>query len=368
MYRCLFKRKKRCLLVSDTSLTGVLDVFDVLVKGAAGSLVWGCNPGGPSCRHLLVGDLDIDGLFVSIDRDNITVLDQTNRASFLSLGRDVTNDESVGSSREATIGQESNVVSESSTHNGRGRGQHLGHTRTSLGARVTDNDDLALLDLAVLQSAQHVRLVVVDVGRSLKEETLLSGDLGDRSEGGKVTLEDAQVTVGLDGLGQGVDDILTLDQTRDVLQVFAHGLSGDGQAVSVDQAFLEEVLQDGGGASDTVDVLHDILSRGLQVGQKGDAGADALEVIDGQLDVHGAGDGNQVEDGVGGASQDHGENHGVLESLAGHNITWFDVILEQITDRHSGIQALLKFLGVLGGSRRTVRKGHSHCLNSRCHY
>jgi len=55
----------------------------------------------------------------------------------------------------------------------------------------------------------------------------------------------------------------------------------------VDVALLVQVLEYRGRAPDLVHVLHDILARGLKVGNEWNLVADALEVIEGELDASG---------------------------------------------------------------------------------
>ena len=53
----------------------------------------------------------------------------------------------------------------------------------------------------------------------------------------------------------------------------------------MDVSLLVQVLEHRGRASDLVDVLHDVLARGLEVGNEGHAVADALEVLEVELDM-----------------------------------------------------------------------------------
>lgn len=59
--------------------------------------------------------------------------------------------------------------------------------------------------------------------------------------------------------------------------------------------------------TDPVDILHDVLSTRSQVGQERDPIRDVLELVEREFDPDRVGDGDQVQDGVGGTAEGHGE-------------------------------------------------------------
>lgn len=63
-----------------------------------------------------------------------------------------------------------------------------------------------------------------------------------------------------------------------------------------------------GDATDLVDVLHDVLAGGLEVGEEGDAVRDGLDVLELELDPDRVRDRDEVQDGVGGPSKGHGKD------------------------------------------------------------
>ncbi len=82
-------------------------------------------------------------------------------------------------------------------------------------------------------------------------------------------------------------------------EVLRHGLSGDGHAVAVHEAGVEQRLHDHGDTADGVDVGHDVLAEGLDVGEVWNLRSDAGEVGEGQFDLSFVRDGQQVQHGVG---------------------------------------------------------------------
>jgi hypothetical protein len=65
--------------------------------------------------------------------------------------------------------------------------------------------------------------------------------------------------------------------------------------------------------------------------------ADAVEVVERQRDLGLAGDGQQVEDGVGRASEGHDDRDGVLERLLRHDLPGGDALAEQLDDGLTGL-------------------------------
>ena len=114
-----------------------------------------------------------------------------------------------------------------------------------------------------------------------------------------------------------------------------------------------------GNTSNSVDVLHDILSTRLQIGQKGDPVRNTLEIVNGQVDPDRSSDGEEMKDGVGRSSQDHGEYHGVLKRLSGHDIPGFEVELQEVSHGGSYRVTLGELVGVFGGEGGGSGEGHS---------
>ena len=70
----------------------------------------------------------------------------------------------------------------------------------------------------------------------------------------------------------------------------------------------------------SVDVVHDVPAERLEVAEVRDLVADAVEVVEGQLDLGLVGDREQVQHGVGRAAEGHGDGDRVLERLLGQDV------------------------------------------------
>jgi hypothetical protein len=147
----------------------------------------------------------------------------------------------------------------------------------------------------------------------------------------------------LDRVVKGSNDLLSFPRVTSLdhplVDILSQGFSGDGELITSHKTLLDQESHDAytwshsdsahraypstqltWNTPDGVDVLHDVLSTGLEVGQEGDPVRDLLEVVNREIDADGTSNGEEVEHGIRGSSKDHGQDHGVLESLAGHDI------------------------------------------------
>ena len=115
----------------------------------------------------------------------------------------------------------------------------------------------------------------------------------------------------LQGFAGRTNDVLALPFAsvfcEPSVNILSKGFARDSHAVAGHVAALDEVVNHARNASDGVDIFHDVLATWLQIGKQGNAIRNALEIIDGQSDTDGVGDGNKVENDIGGTAQSHGQ-------------------------------------------------------------
>ncbi len=150
-------------------------------------------------------------------------------------------------------------------------------------------------------------------------------------------MQDGDAAGLVDRVVQGPQDLAIEVRRVDGREVFRNGLAGDGEAVAVQQAGVEECAHDDRHAADLIDVRHHVAAEGLQVAQVRDLVADPVEVLEVELDLGLAGDGQQVQDGVGGTTEGHGDGDGVLERLLGHDVPGGDAEAEQVNHCFAGL-------------------------------
>ena len=80
----------------------------------------------------------------------------------------------------------------------------------------------------------------------------------------------------------------------------------------------------------TVEVVHHEPAEGFEVAQVGGAVADAVEVVEIEIDIRFTGDGQQVQDGIGGTAEGHGDRDGVLQRGLGDDVAGGDAETDQV--------------------------------------
>ena len=272
----------------------------------------------------------------------------------------------VAGAGEAPVGDQRHVVAQALADDGGGYRQHLLHSRAALGAFVADDYYVSGLDLAALDGPEGGSLLVEYAGGATVHLLLVAGHLDDRAVRGQVAAQDGQAArraarrVNLRDYGLVVHHGYAF-------QVLGHGLAGDRHGVPVEQARVEQPLHHQRDAAVAGQVGHHVAARGLHVGDVGGAGADALEVLQAQRHPGLVGDGQQVQDDVGGAA--HGDAHGdgVLESLLGHDVAGAHVLFQQPQHGASRVAGLAQLARVNGGQRGVAGQGHSHHLDGGGH-
>src|SRR6185295_15246143 len=92
-------------------------------------------------------DVDIESALRGIDEDHVAVMDRRDGATDRGLGRDVTYDVAVRRAGEASVGDERDLLVESSTDDRAGHAEHLAHSGAALRSLVADHDTVAFPDL-----------------------------------------------------------------------------------------------------------------------------------------------------------------------------------------------------------------------------
>jgi len=119
--------------VSDTALASILDVTGILAQSTAHSqtslrkLASGLAglPVLATLSELGLRDINVQNAVVSVDGDDIAVIDKTDGTTDSSLGDDVTNQETVGTTGETAVSDQGTRGAKTGTHKG-GRGlQHF---------------------------------------------------------------------------------------------------------------------------------------------------------------------------------------------------------------------------------------------------
>ncbi|CAN4018777.1 Glycerate dehydrogenase, partial [Dysosmobacter welbionis] len=183
--------------------------------------------------------------------------------------------------------------------------------------------------------------------------------------GGQIAPEDLQSAGGGVGILDGPNGVVV--EVLDPLNVLAHGLAGDGQAVQIQKTALGQLRLDSRDAAGRVQVRHVGGARRGQVAQVGGLLADLVE----QGQVHRAarllGDGQQVQHRVGGAAQGHVAGQGVADAAGVDDVPCADVPADHLHDGGAGPAAQLQPLAVHRGDGAVARQADADGLAQAVH-
>ena len=140
-------------------------------------------------------------------------------------------------------------------------------------------------------------------------------DLGHRAIGRQVALQDDQAAFSPKRAGQRRDDLLA-GGLLDRLALLAEGAPGDGQRVAVDVAAIDQTLRQDGDPSGSVQLDRSKTSTGLEVAQQRSTAADAIDIVDREVDADLARQGEQVKHRVGRATACGDRGDRVVEGAA----------------------------------------------------
>ena len=350
-------------------MAGITHQFGILGQYAPFNVQLGLFPFLPPPRHLLFIHSHVDPVAHRVNRDFIPVPHQSDGSSRCGFGHNVAHDETMRGTTVPAIRHERNVA-QAGAHDGCRGSQLLRHARSALGSFVPHNEHkvaIRLLDVPPRQGQiQHV-LLVKRARFAGEDRALFTGDFGHGAAGGKVTAQDADVPGALDGVLERADDLLVGVQAGPVVDVFGKSSARDGGDVAVEYALVDEQLEHGGRAANLVEVLHVVLAARGEVSEERRGVASGGDVVEGEGHAGRVGHGEEVQNAIGGTSQNHGEPESVLEGAAGEKISRTDILLHGGLDDRGNFLALAALLGRQGRIGAGAGEGETHGLNGRGH-
>ena len=262
-------------------------------------------------------------------------MDRGDRTSEERFGGYVAGHQAACCAREAAVGEQCNGLGElGNTLDGGSDSEHLAHTGPTLRAFIADDENVARIDLAGFDRSVAGVFILKDAGRALVEDALVSCDLDDCALGCEVPLHDDEATGGLQRVIPVADDGLVrcLDGECCFLGERA---AGDGDAVCVQQALLDEALSEDTRTACSLVVAGDVLAAGREVADERRALGDLVEDVHlraagVQLDAEFIGDRNKMQHGVGAAARGADCGDRVLDGLLGQNLARTHVVLAQV--------------------------------------
>ena len=289
-------------------------------------------------------------------------------AALVRLRRDVADDHAPGAAREAAVGHEPDALPEPLADEGARGGEHLRHAGRAAGTEVAQHHHVARLDPAREDRGERRLFVLEHAGRARHRRLLEPGDLGDRPLRREVPLEDGEVALGVQRARARADDVLVRARDgRHVGEGLGDGSPGDRHAVAVQQPGLEQELHHLRDAARAVQVHREVPPGRLEVAQHRHLPPDPLEVVDRPRHAGGVRDGEEVQHGVGRASDGHDHGDRVLDRLARHDVARLQVCLHRLDEHPRGLARRRDLLLVRVRHRRGVRQAHPERLERGAH-
>ena len=254
----------------------------------------------------------------------------------------------MGRAGKATVSKQGNGITQPSSHECRRHSQHLAHSRTSFGSFIADDDHAPGFDLTPLHSLKRVFFTVEDSRRAAVGHPLVTSDLDHASLRSQIASQDHEPPSGFKRAGKRPYDFLPLRLTR-APRCLTDRLTGNGQRVGVNQAAFHQTLGDQLNSTRCVEIAgHEAPAR-LEVSDDGRARADAVKVVNVQFDSRFAGDGQQVQDRVSGASCRGDCGDGVFDGFACKDLRRAEVTAQKFHNELSSVKRRFVLLIHHGG-------------------
>ena len=252
-----------------------------------------------------------------INADQVTGLNQCQRAAQVGLGRDMQNAGAIAGAAHAGIRNSEHVFNALLDQLGRDR-QHapLGHARAALRAGVAQDHHVVGRDIQVrvVDGFFHARVIVKHQRRAgvLEEVRRAGAGLDDATIGRQVAPEHGQRPFGVDRVGQRTDHVVVVN--LGAFQVLADAAAGHGHGAQI--KVVAQHVHHGAHAAGEVKIFHQVLvAAGPDVGDHRHLAAGRVKVFeaDGAVLAGAARHRHQMNDGVGRATHGHGHGDGVFK-------------------------------------------------------
>ena len=257
------------------------------------------RPLGKPVVDLLFGNLKGNGSSGDINGDEISILDNGDGAALHGFRGNVADGCTPGSARKPTIGNQRNVCIEAHARDGGRGGQHLLHARATLGAFVSDHQNVAFLNFTVHNSlADRLFGIEYPGGSFVPAHFIQYGRLLDHASlGREIAEKSGQTALGVIGVVHGADDISV--HNLNGFDIFSHRFSGDRHAIFVNHTGAGEFLDHGLNAAGSVqffDVVKAARTHGTEM--RGDF-ADLVNEVEIKVDFRLIGQGGEMQRGIG---------------------------------------------------------------------
>src|SRR5215470_8039421 len=214
--------------------------------------------------QFLVGQANVQASSLSVDVDDVAVAQEPDWPADRRFRPDVADTEPARRAGKTSVGDQRDLQSHALTvEGGRGR-QHLAHAGPAARAFVADDQDVAFLVAAAAHRFEGILLAVEAARRSGKLQVGHGGDFHDRAFGSEIALQPDD-TPGRRQRLVGRTHHILVGIPLHAAHVLGDRAAGDGHAVAVQEAMIEESFHEERHAASLEQILGDITAAWFQI-------------------------------------------------------------------------------------------------------
>ena len=251
---------------------------------------------------------------LAVDADAVAVANERDRPAERRLGADVADHQAARRAREASVGEERDLLAHALAVDERGDAEHLAHAGPAARPFVADDEDVAFGIRAFGDRREGILLALEDARRTLEHARLQAGDLDQRAVGREVAFQDDDAAGRVQRVRGRANDFAV--GRRRARELVGERPARQRERVAVQMAGVEQRLQHRRDAADAVQVEGEEAPAGLQVGDQRRAREHRGDVVEREAHAGLVRDRRQVQAGVGRAAGRGDRGAGVLERLA----------------------------------------------------
>ena len=135
----------------------------------------------------------------------------------------------------------------------------------------------------------------------------------------------------------------------------------------MEQTGIQQQFHHLGNPTSAVEIHGDVTATGFEITDHRNALADLFKVVDGQFNAGRAGNGEQMQHGIGGATHRHDHADGIFEGLSGHQVEGADAGLDGLHQHLGRSGCAVGLFLIFSGHRGAVGKAEPHRFDGGAH-
>ena len=211
----------------------------------------------------LLRQVDVERALLAVELDDVAVAQQRDRAADCGFRADMADAEAARAAGEAAVGDQRDLAAHALAVERRGGREHLAHAGTAVRALVADDQHVAFLVLLVLHRLEAGFFAIEAARRTGECKRSIPATFTMAPSGARLPLRPTTPPVCENRLVGRIDDVL-IGVPLHRFQILGDGAAGDGQAVAMEKAMVEQRLHQQRNATSFEHVFGDIAAGGFK--------------------------------------------------------------------------------------------------------